>query len=270
MNEKKFYILGTGINPYKHITLETIDILKTVQKILILPHLPTQVIHKFHEFGISNIENLSPLYVSGDVDVKNYQRVYDYIMETYKSHEKSCLLIPGHPRIGVTLVNWLETRKDIPAENIYINSGISSFDTMINDLKIDPIERGSIILDANRLLLFQYNIDPCLHIFIYHVCSIGTAKVHLRNPENENKINSLKNYLLQYYPEDHETHLLSSQTNDDQEEIRHSVKIKDLDLEKLISCVHFGTSLYIPPLNPKRIDYNFLKTIQVSQECQIS
>ncbi len=35
-------------------------------------------------------------------------------------------------------------------------NGISSFDFMLTLLQLDPIEQGTVVVDANRLLLFKY------------------------------------------------------------------------------------------------------------------
>ena len=43
---------------------------------------------------------------------------------------------------------------------IEIIDGISSFDVMMTYLGIDPLEQGTVLLDANRLLLFQYGLEP--------------------------------------------------------------------------------------------------------------
>src|SRR3990167_6942591 len=75
---------------------------------------------------------------------------------------------------------------------LHVLPGISSFDTMINDLCLDPIEEGSCIVDANRLILYDYDVDTCLNYFIYHVCSIGNSNTDYKSPVSRNAVDFLK------------------------------------------------------------------------------
>lgn len=114
----------------------------------------------FLEHGIRNFIFLTDLYVDGVTDTANYHAIYDKIIELVKIHKTVALLVEGHPRIGVTIVQWMAERESELPFKIEILEGISSFDTMINDLAIDPLERGTALLDANRLILFDITLDP--------------------------------------------------------------------------------------------------------------
>src|SRR5262249_42271153 len=131
----------------------------------------------FSDQGIQNVESLGPLYQDGAHDEDNYSRVIAKIEQEAGRFSRVAVLLPGHPRIGVTIVQRLSHRPDVKTL-----PGISSFATMLNDLAVDPLERGSVILDVNRLLLYDLKIVPELDHYLYHVCSIGSSATNFSDP----------------------------------------------------------------------------------------
>ena len=167
-------IIGLGICGTQQLSLEGKARLLQARKVGCLPTIPLTLHESLGNFGLPPIEDFGAFYRDGDVDEVNYQRLFDKVVADCRKYGDVALLVPGHPRIGVTLVQWLELRKQELQLKLEVFPGISSFDTMINDLSHDPLERGSVLVDANRLLLFEYHIEPSLDYYIYHVCSIGT------------------------------------------------------------------------------------------------
>lgn len=58
--------------------------------------------HKIHH------EDLSYLYEDGGIDVDNYTRIIQYISDALTECEHVGLIVPGHPRVGVTIVQLLQ------------------------------------------------------------------------------------------------------------------------------------------------------------------
>lgn len=246
-------IAGLGIKDLKQMTIETFEQVLSASVVLYLGcdsknHLP-----ELKKMGVGKIESILELYVDGAVDEENYQRLEQYVINATQTHTKTVLLVPGHPRIGVTLVQRL-TRRDNIAVNVL--PGISSFDTMINDLGRDPLEKGSLVIDANRMLLFDMIWPSNVDCYLYHVCSVGTQKVHLRDAQKDNSWDLLKQHLLKIYGPAAIVHLISSSTKENQSSQQYSASLSDL--ETLKSRVHFGTTLFIEAEKPKKLNRNFL------------
>jgi hypothetical protein len=137
--------------------------------------------------------------------------------------------------------------------------GVSSFDTMINDLSRDPLERGSVIIDANRLLLLQFHLDSSLDHYIYHVCSVGVAQTNFRDPSRGNRLDLLRDYLLRFFPATHEATLVSSAVRPGESARRLQCPIGEL--ERLLPNLTFESTLYIAGDRPTGIDRDFLELL---------
>ncbi len=259
MSNKKICVVGQGIRSTEQITLEALSALKSAKKILYLSLDSFQVKLFLQEWELTEAEDIKNLYEDSALDQANYLRLLEKIKNEIEVHSDVALLIPGHPRIGVTLVTWLENEKDKLNIDLKVLPGISSFDTMINDLALDPLEHGTQILDANRILLFNYQLEVSLDTFIYHVCSVGCSQTHLSDASLSNRLDLLQEALLNVYPSHHKLKLISSSIKSQgQAQI---VECDLIDLKNNLNRIHFGTTLYVPSLKPRSIDRAFLKLL---------
>lgn len=255
----KITIVGRGIDPAKHLSLSAIQTLRAADKIVgIEPEM--EFWREFQkEFGVCEIEDLASLYRSQDIDMVNYQRFVDHVLNLTSNYRHLALLVAGHPRLGVTFIELL---KKCASENVEIEiiDGISSFDVMITYLDHDPLEQGTVLLDANRLLLFQYQLEPAFSYFIYHVSSIGNSQTNFINPSLDNRVDLFKNYLLKYYPEDKKVFLcrVSSGKNENSTHLQTTVG----ELDACVSKIDYSTTLYLPADRPSRLDWEYLKLLR--------
>ena len=203
------------------------------------------------------------MYEDGGIDVDNYTRLSSTSQMHLLSVNMSALSFPGHPRVGVTIVQLLQKSSQDKAFTFHCYPGISSFDAMINDIGIDPLEEGVSILDANRLIIYDYAMDPCINYFIYHVCSIGNANTDYSSPQTSNKVMYLKSKLLKHYPANTPIFLLSASTQKGQ--CADKLQGELSDIETLLSKVTYRHTLYIPRSlpNKERVNFDFLKEINI-------
>jgi uncharacterized protein YabN with tetrapyrrole methylase and pyrophosphatase domain len=246
-------VAGLGIKDLLQMTIEARQALLEADQVLYLGTEPQRHLPQLKDWGIKSIRSILELYVDGAVDDQNYQRLYQEILKTAQTHAHTVLIVPGHPRIGVTLVQRLvKNPQDL---DVQVLPGISSFDTMINDLARDPLEKGSVMVDANRMLLFEMVWPSSVDSYLYHVCSVGTRKVHVHDAQKDNAWDLLKEHLLKIYNPQTKVQLISSATHGDREPQKFSAPLGQL--EGLKPFVHFGTTMYIAGENPKRINKEF-------------
>ena len=131
---------------------------------------------------------------------------------------------------------------------------------MINDLHLDPIERGSSLLDVNRLLLFEYHLDTSINYFLYHICSVGTQNVNFREPTKDNKIILLQNYLLKFFAPEKNIYLCKASNGNKHQKSYSKITLKELAAN--VQEIDFGTSLYIPAESPTKINQEYLNLIR--------
>lgn len=253
----KINIIGRGIDPAKHLTLSAIKLLQKSDKIIGIEYEKGFWNELRNEFNIPEIEDISHLYSTDDVDINNYFRFIDLVLDYSLTFSNLALLIPGHPRLGVTFIELLKEQAPKTTE-FEIIEGISSFDVMISGLNLDPLEQGSALLDANRMLLFRYNLEPAISYFIYHVCSVGNPITNFINPSEMNRIDLLKKYLLNFYDKNKEIYLCRMSNG-----ILERSSIKNYMVSELESSqFDFSTTLYIPANKPSQIDWDFLKLVR--------
>lgn len=237
---KNINIIGYGINVLDHLTLRAIKDLESSELVLALANnKEIDILSRY----CKKIISIKSLYKDGDRDIDNYHRIYKETTSHLMDFNNISLLVAGHPRFGVTLTQLFEIQASKENYTVNVNPGISSFDTMLNDLKIDPLERGSVIIDVNRLLLFEYPINTALDYFIYHISSIGTNKTDFLNPSLNNNVNALKEHLLKFYPLSQEVFMIQSASTD----FTNSTITKSTlgDLADVLLEVNFLSSLFI-------------------------
>jgi hypothetical protein len=83
--------------------------------------------------------------------VDNYERFTSYALELSAQHPRLALLVAGHPRLGVSFLQTVPARLPAGTE-LNVIEGISSFDVLLNDLALDPTERGTAMIDVNRMV----------------------------------------------------------------------------------------------------------------------
>jgi uncharacterized protein YabN with tetrapyrrole methylase and pyrophosphatase domain len=251
--------VGGGIQGLSQITIEGLEALQNAAQVLTFQSEPTF----FEKYQITDVKSLAPFYRDGAHDEDNYARLISEIESQAEAHGNIAVLLPGHPRLGVTVVQKLNHRSDLR-----VLPGISSFDTMFNDLEIDPLERGSVILDVNRLLLFDLKIQPELDYYLYHICSVGTSLTHFRDPTRDNALQELSKKLRESFPDDHPVTLIGSSIRDGGLPTRITVAIRDLGT--VLKDIRFETSLYVPGLKPKSINRDYLMRLCSAKQVEAS
>jgi uncharacterized protein YabN with tetrapyrrole methylase and pyrophosphatase domain len=262
MEKQTISVIGRGLNPRKHLTLDAISSLQSSQAIFGAETNLTTWGELSAEFNFPQIEDISGLYHHGAKDIDNYMRFIDFAMEQMKQMNAISLVVAGHPRLGVSFIKLLKERCLAGNIQLRVIESVSSFDVMINDLEFDPIDRGSAILDANRILLFDYVIEPACGCWIYHVCSVGTTQTNYLEPQKENSLESLQRHLERFYKPTTNIYLCKAGGTDDSKGIYRELKLSELtdNLPK----IDFGTTLFIPPQQPKRLNQEFLNRLGLS------
>ncbi len=253
----KISIIGAGIKGLEQITIEALQKIITSEKVLTFCTIPPEFAFQ-HKIDLSKVEYIGDLYHDQAIDEDNYMRIVSKIKLESQNNSNVAVIVAGHPRIGVTFVQWMDRESN--KYEFRTIPGVSSFDTMLNDLKRDPIERGTQILEANRILLFKQDINPTLDTYIYHVCSIGNRRTDYVDPVSHNQAVLLRNHLLKHFHPQHDVILIESANGSNQETSKHNGTVESL--VDLLSSVTYSSTLFIPAAVPKTYDRNFLEFLK--------
>ena len=258
--KKKIHIIGRGLDPDKHLTLDAVRALQKSDMIIGIEPEEATWLKLSKEFQFPIVKDISRLYKNGHQDLDNYQRYIDYIAELSQHYSTISLLVAGHHRLGVSFITLRCDDPRFSSFEIESIDGISSFAVMTNDLNFDPLERGTGLLDANRLLLFDFALEPAYNYFIYHICSVATPKTNFANPSESNKLWLLQEFLLKYYSPEKEMHLVKASNGSIDQANRITFKLQNM--QDINDQVSFSSTLFIPAENPSRFNktiFNYLR-----------
>lgn len=239
-------VLGMGVRGRRQLTLEAFAILTRTRHALFFPQAGIDTAWLEQELGIPKTTDLSVEYRDGARDRDNYQRILDRVAGAARNDGAVCFLLPGHPRLGVTMTSLLDSDPTFAGMTVRVIEGVSSFDTMLCDLHRDALEHSSLLIDANRLLYYGLTLDARIDMYVYHICSVGTQRTHWREPRRENQICRLQAYLERYYPAQHQVTLIESSVS---RPAGARTTVISLDaLGAAIDAVTFRTTLFVPAL----------------------
>jgi len=211
--------------------------------------------------GVANSRNIGSLYKEGGIDRSNYEAMVQGILEAASEADSVAVLISGNPFLGATHTRRLiAVASEVSDLRVEVLPGISSLDTMMIDLRADMLERGCVVLDANRLLLFRFVLDPRLSFFIYHPSSVGNSRTDYVEPWKTNRLVLLRDYLSAQLGQERPFVALCSKSSQEEEVRMTPGKIGDL--VEVIEQIDYGTSIYIPESGDLGdVDRDFLRML---------
>lgn len=248
-------VVGLGTNPAVHLTLGAIRHLRNAKRVLYFGHSE----HLFDSLAIYNRRSLEQLYVDGIKDTVNYNCILNAILSEAREWNDLAVALPGHPLFGVTLIRLLKCAlAGIPNDVLIVDVGISSFDTMLSDRSIDPLEPGTLLLDVNRMLTYRPPLNPNLNVFLYHICSVGVPTVNRHGATISTSWHLLKSYLLNYYSPSHKTLLLRSADEYIYHSEAHCATVETL--ERILPYITYSSSLLLPAGTISDVDVDYLRS----------
>ena len=126
----------------------------------------------------------------------------DEMLALARAGRRVCAAFYGHP--GIFVYPGQETVRRATAEGLDVRllPGISSLDCLWCDLGIDPAAAGCQIYHATDLVLEARRPDTAATLILLQISVIGQP-AHLAQPD-WSRLPVLVDYLLAYYPGDHE------------------------------------------------------------------
>lgn len=252
------YLVGIGTKGLEQITLEGLNVLKRSEKILSFQVRPFEMLEFAAAQDLVDPEFIDDLYQDGAVDNENYARIMNHIHEFGSEFETVSLLVQGHPLLGVTIAQRLKATYGTQVKAI---AAPSSLDNLFIERWRDPLDRGSLMIDANRLLLFNQDLNPEMDTYIYHVCSVGNSATDFLEPWRGNRLELLQNQLRKFWPGDHVIEFLHSPHDEKGAGPVRVITTTVNDMTTAVQGVHFGMTLLVPAVKPKNVDREFLRLL---------
>lgn len=232
-------IIGLGPGSYESLTLGALHRLKNAKHI-VLRTMKHPTVSYLSKEGI-DFETCDRFYDNGNSFEEVYKSIVEYILKLSDKYNDLVYAVPGHPLVAessVTSLIAMLKQKSIPYEII---SAVSFIDVVMESIEIDPI-KGFKLIDAFDIN--NYALDKRVGVLVTQVYDKLIAS-------------EVKLTLGKYYGDEFVIKYIHGAGIKEIENIK-EIPIYEIDRQKDIDYL---TSLYIPPCNTTRYDFNDLISI---------
>ncbi|MET8545641.1 SAM-dependent methyltransferase [Kitasatospora sp. NPDC004799] len=252
-------IVGTGIVGTHQLTREAEEVIRRSRHTFVIAS----------GFGVTEyIETLCPrvtdlghLYEPGMNRLPTYHRMAAEVVSAALVEAPVCLAVYGHPWVycyPTTLVDRAAAQLGLHVE---VFAGVSAFDTLLVDLGTDIANGGIQMYEATDLLLRRRPIQSDVTCVIWQPTVVGDPTCPT-GPYASRQFEPLQEYLLRFYPADHEVKLVTSKNHPLVRSTVLSLTVGEL-ASGLEGMPGIGT-LYLPALTERAIKDTALLDVMVS------
>jgi hypothetical protein len=249
------YIAGLGLQTVAQITREVEAAIRLSREVLFLD---TGVATK--AFLETLCPRATPLYEQsyseGRPRVNAYEHMAARVVDAALDHPPVTFAIHGHPLIAahppfliLELAHALELR-------VTVLPGISAIDTILVDLRLDPVVHGVQMYEATDLLLRRRPLQPDVPAIIWQIGPIETC-LHSMRVSRPDRFSRFIAHLEQYYPAQHEVVAIYCSPHPILPPAIFRFALEDMG--QYAGEIHSGFTLYVPPIASRPIqDYDLL------------
>jgi uncharacterized protein len=203
------YILGSGISVAEHLTLRTIELMRTCSRIY--TNLSEAELQKLPEDIRPSCVSLWHLYQDNYPRVENYRRVIQAVIDAAAVERPIAWLTPGHPRIFDSVSEELVTAGRARGWRVHVAPAISCLDTLLCEVGYDPAG-GLLIHEATALVAERISPVPSIALLLLQPGAFGTGLAHLSAQFPEFDLTELKDHLSRFYSPQHNCAFVQSAT----------------------------------------------------------
>jgi len=249
------YIAGLGLQTVAQITREVEAAIRLSREVLFLD---TGVATK--AFLETLCPRATPLYEQsyseGRPRVNAYEHMAARVVDAALDHPPVTFAIHGHPLIAahppfliLELAHALELQ-------VTVLPGISAIDTILADLRLDPVVHGVQMYEATDLLLRRRPLQPDVPAIIWQIGPIETC-LHSMRVSRPDRFSRFIAHLQQYYPAQHELVAIYCSPHPILPPAIFRFALEDMG--QYAGEIHSGFTLYVPPITSRSIqDYDLL------------
>jgi uncharacterized protein YabN with tetrapyrrole methylase and pyrophosphatase domain len=242
-------IVGLGIVAIRQITREVESALRTARKIFFLDH----------GFGVKeHLESLCPevvdlypiSYRDNESRVGAYDRMSAAVLAGALEDSPVVFAVYGHPKIYVYPTFQVTEAAKILGLRVAVLPGISSLDTILIDLGLDPGIDGLQMYEATDLLLRERPLQPDVPCLLWQIGPIESS-LYSRKKSASDRFHRLQSHLLKFYPSAHHVKAICSSGH-----CSVASSVDDFviaEITKRLPEVSPVATLYIPPTTRRAV-----------------
>jgi hypothetical protein len=252
------WIAGLGIQTVGHVTREVELAIRGSREVL---YLDTGA--ATHEYLAGLCPRVTPLYWQSYSEdrprIGAYEHMAATVIDAALDHPPVTFGIHGHPLVAVHapfLAMELARALDLRFE---VLPGISAIDTVMADLRIDPVVDGVQMYEATDLLLKRRPLQSDVPAILWQIGPLETV-LHTMRVSRPERFHRFVAHLRQFYPARHEVVAIYCSPHPLLPPTILRFALEDMPLHA--AEIHAGFTLYVPPVGSRPVyDWELLEKI---------
>jgi precorrin-6B methylase 1 len=252
-------IVGTGIVGTHQLTREAEEVIRRCERTFVIDS--GYGIPEYLETLCPEVTELGPLYEPGRNRLPTYRRMAAEVVSAAVANSPVCLATYGHPWVYCYPTTLITRAAPLLGLRVEVFPGVSAFDTLLVDLGTDIAFNGIQMYEATDLLLRRRPIQNDVTCLIWQPTVVGDP-TYPAQPYTAEQFKPLQEYLLRFYPADHEAALVMTKTYPLTRSVVQRLQLGDLAVE-LEGAPQVGT-LYIPALSQRPVEDTELMEVMLT------
>jgi uncharacterized protein YabN with tetrapyrrole methylase and pyrophosphatase domain len=242
MSPSTVYVIGAGVDPVRHLTIEAIEALGSCKEIW--TNVPIEVFRRLPGTLTPAVRSLKPFYRDNQPRRQNYADATQHILTRAGELGVVAYFTQGHPIIFDSVASNLYNGGVAQGVQVSVIGGISSIDTVLLDVRFDP-GGGLHIFEATNFVYNKLKFDTRAALLLFQPSVFGMRTPRLTANAPHPNLGDLRDALLAHYPASHTATFVRSATSFNPP-FMISVEIGALD--SVAPSATLASSLFIPPL----------------------
>jgi len=263
--EGSLAVVGTGIRPGLHLTLESRSRIEQADEVLYLlaEVAPTGWIRRLNPAA----ESLLPIYrLDRDRD-EVYEEIVETVLARVRAGRDVCMVTYGHPSVFDDSSHEAVRRAHAEGFSARVFPAVSAIDCLFVDLGVDPGGRGLQLYDATDFLASERTPDVHVPLVLWQISVIGQLRT--TNRVYRPGLRDLAERLGELYGPDHEAVVYEASPFPAGRPQVERTLVRDLPDAGVTGL----STLYVPPVSRPSTDHrarSLASSTSVSLESSVS
>jgi uncharacterized protein YabN with tetrapyrrole methylase and pyrophosphatase domain len=199
-DEGSLVVVGTGIRPGLHLTLETRKRIERADEVLyLLAELaPNSWIHQLNP----SAESMIGIYRPGRDQREVYEELVERVLQRVRQGRNVCMVTYGHPAVLDDSCHEAVRRARAEGYSADLLPAVSAIDCLLADLDVDPGRDGLQLFEATDFLLRRRALDVSVPLVLWQISVIGETRT--TETVNRKGLALLADRIEELYGADHE------------------------------------------------------------------
>jgi uncharacterized protein YabN with tetrapyrrole methylase and pyrophosphatase domain len=256
-------IVGTGIVGTHQLTREAEEVIRRSRRTFVIDS--GYGIPEYLATLCPEVTELGTFYEPGRDRMPTYRRMAAEVVSAAVANAPVCLATYGHPWVYCYPTTLITRAAPLLGLHVEVFPGVSSFDTLLVDLGTDIAFSGVQMYEATDLLLRRRPIQNDVTCVLWQPTVVGDP-TYRPQPHTVEQFEPLQEYLLRFYPADHEAAIVTTKTHPLTRSDVQRLKLGELAAE-LERAPQVGT-LYIPALTERPVEDAELLEVMLAAESE--